>query len=95
MATNERALTGQVVKAGDPVGFPSCEGGHTTGTHVHIARKYNGEWIIADGPIPFTLEGWITHNGDSPYQGTLTKGRLIIVASESSDAGSTLQSGLP
>ena len=95
VATNERALTGQVVKAGDPVGFPSCEGGHTTGTHVHIARKYNGEWIIADGPIPFTLEGWITHNGDSPYQGTLTKGRLIIVASESSDAGSTLQSGLP
>ena len=95
VASKERAPTGQVVKAGDPVGFPSCEGGRTTGTHVHIARKYNGEWIIADGPIPFTLEGWVAHNGDQPYQGTLTKGGLVVIASESSDLGSTLQSGLP
>ena len=95
VASKERAPTGQVVKAGDPVGFPSCEGGRTTGTHVHIARKYNGEWIIADGPIPFTLEGWVVHNGDQPYQGTLTKGGLVVIASESSDLGSTLQSGLP
>jgi len=95
VASDGRAPTGQVVKAGDPVGFPSCEGGHTTGTHVHIARKYNGEWIPADGAIPFNLEGWVAHNGDRPYQGTLTKGNLVIVASESSGAGSTLNSGLP
>lgn len=95
VASKGRSPAGLVVKAGDPVAFPSCEGGRTTGTHVHIARKYNGEWIIADGPIPFTLEGWVAHNGDRPYQGTLTKGSLVVVASESSDAGSTLQSGLP
>ncbi len=37
------------------------QGGEVTGTHVHIARKYNGEWILADGPLAFNLEGWITH----------------------------------
>ncbi|GAB4419811.1 MAG: hypothetical protein Kow002_07750 [Anaerolineales bacterium] len=93
VATKDRARTGQVVKAGEPVGYPSCEGGRTTGTHVHIARKYNGEWIMADGPIPFVMEGWVAHNGDRPYQGTLTKGSLVVIASESSDARSTLQAG--
>ncbi|HEX7975449.1 MAG TPA: M23 family metallopeptidase, partial [Anaerolineales bacterium] len=30
------------VDAGTPIGHPSCEGGISTGTHLHIARKYNG-----------------------------------------------------
>jgi hypothetical protein len=44
-----------------------------TGTHVHVARKYNGEWIAADGPMPFELSGWIAHAGEAAYKGTLTR----------------------
>ena len=39
---------GQRVKKGDPIGHPSCEGGVSYATHLHIARRYNGEWIAAD-----------------------------------------------
>ena len=92
LATNARIHVGREVKAGDPVGYPSCEGGRVTGTHVHVARKYNGEWILADGPIAFNLEGWIAHNGSQPYRGTLTRGPLTITACECSDAPSQVVS---
>jgi len=85
LATDNRIHIGQEVKAGDPVGYPSCEGGHVTGTHVHIARKYNGEWILADGPLAFNLEGWVAHNGRQAYKGTLTRGALTVIACECSD----------
>jgi hypothetical protein len=52
-----------------------------TGTHVHVARKYNGEWIAADGPMPFVLSGWEAHAGDAAYQGTLTRGDATVYAS--------------
>jgi hypothetical protein len=68
------------LKVGDRIGQPSCEGGRATGTHVHIARKYNGEWVLADGYLPFNLRGWEAHNGEKPYQGTLTKGGETVVA---------------
>jgi LasA protease len=92
LATNGRINVGQEVKAGDPVGYPSCEGGSSTGTHVHVARKYNGEWILAGGPLAFNLEGWIAHNGPEVYQGTLTRGALIITACECSDFRSQVRS---
>jgi hypothetical protein len=85
VATHQRIALGREVKAGDPIGYPSCEGGRVTGTHVHVARKYNGEWILADGPLAFNLEGWIAHNGSQAYRGTLTRGPLIITACECSD----------
>lgn len=94
LATNGRIQLGREVKAGDPVGYPSCEGGRVTGTHVHIARKYNGEWILADGPIAFNLEGWIAHNGSQAYKGTLTRGAAIITACECSDYQSQVISGI-
>lgn len=84
---------GTFVRAGDPLGFPSCEGGFATGTHVHIARKYNGEWISADGALAFDLEGWIAHNGASPRQGWLQRGIQIVVASENAVAASQLTAG--
>ncbi len=90
LATEGRAPLGQVVRRGDPVGWPSCEGGRATGTHVHLARKYNGEWIPADGPIPFTLDGWVARNGAAPYLGTLNKGGWIVTACECSDAVSRI-----
>jgi LasA protease len=80
------------VKAGDPLGHPSCEGGHATGTHVHIARKYNGEWIPAGGPLAFDLEGWVAQNGSQPYEGSLTRYSQTITASVGADSISHIQS---
>jgi LasA protease len=81
MATKNRITEGTWVATGDFIGHPSCEGGFSTGTHIHIARKYNGEWIPADGPIPFNLDGWIARAGNVPYEGTLTKEGRTIEAS--------------
>ncbi len=90
LATEERAAVGQVLHAGEKIGYPSCESGRATGTHVHIARKYNGEWILADGPLAFNLEGWIAHNGDRPYQGYLRRGLQVITASEFAESFSQI-----
>jgi LasA protease len=92
LATEGRVTLGREVKAGDPIGYPSCEGGHVTGTHVHIARKYNGEWILADGSLAFNLEGWIAHNGSRAYKGTLTRGAATVIACECSDLPSQIMS---
>jgi hypothetical protein len=94
-ATTGRIKTGQEVQAGDPIGHPSCEGGSSTGTHVHIARKYNGEWILADGPLAFNLEGWVAQGGDKEREGTLTRGGLTITACSCSDFGSRVRAGAP
>ncbi|MGB9674066.1 MAG: M23 family metallopeptidase [Anaerolineales bacterium] len=80
VGTDKRIAAGMRVKAGDKIGNPSCEGGRSTGTHVHVARKYNGEWILADGTIPFNLEGWIVHGGTKPYAGTLVREGTVVVA---------------
>jgi LasA protease len=93
VATTDRAQVGQVLKKGDPVGYPSCEGGTATGTHVHIARKYNGEWIPADGVIPFNLEGWIAHSGQAPYVGSLTRGNQTVTACSCSNGESQVTAG--
>lgn len=77
---NQRVKKGDFVERGDRIGHPSCEGGRATGTHVHIARKYNGEWILADGVIPFNLDGWVAAQGQGEYLGTLTRGDQIVEA---------------
>ncbi|WP_172797829.1 hypothetical protein [Longilinea arvoryzae] len=81
VATQDRVAVGTVLEAGDAIGHPSCEGGDATGTHVHVVRKYNGEWIPADGPLPFILSGWRAHFGSKEYEGTLTKDNEIVTAS--------------
>jgi murein DD-endopeptidase MepM/ murein hydrolase activator NlpD len=88
VATKDRAPLGAWLDAGDLVGHPSCEGGFATGTNLHFARKYNGEWVLADGPLPFTLSGWVAHAGKKPYEGTLTKGDRIVIANANSPAES-------
>lgn len=80
VATKDRVPLGEWVDLGDHIGHASCEGGSSTGTHTHIARKYNGEWMLADGPIPFTLSGWTVVAGDKPYLGKLVKGNNVITA---------------
>lgn len=47
IATRDRIAEGTTVRAGDRIGRPSCEGGFSNGTHMHLARRYNGEWIPA------------------------------------------------
>jgi LasA protease len=93
IATEGRLSAGTMLQAYDPLGHPSCEGGRTTGTHIHIARKYNGEWILADGVLAFNLEGWIAHNGSQAYQGFLTRNGQTVIASESAATASQLESG--
>lgn len=72
--TRDRAAAGGQVQAGDRLGHPSCEGGFSNGTHLHIARSYNGRWISADGDRPFVLSGWISAGAGAEYDGTLTRG---------------------
>ena len=94
VGTQGRVPTGLSLNQGAPIGYPSCEGGRVTGTHIHVSRKYNGEWIPADGPLGFNLEGWVAHNGSRAYAGTLSKGSLIVTACDCGDAGSLINSGI-
>jgi murein DD-endopeptidase MepM/ murein hydrolase activator NlpD len=69
------------VKAGERLGHPSCEGGVSNGTHVHLARKYNGEWIPADQPgLPFVLDGWVSDGTGVEYDGYLARDGIAIEA---------------
>jgi murein DD-endopeptidase MepM/ murein hydrolase activator NlpD len=72
--SRDRVPLGTWLKAGQRIGHPSCEGGVASGTHLHLARKYNGVWIAADGDLPFNLEGWVSAGLGRPYQGTLQRG---------------------
>lgn len=83
---------GAYVEAGQPIGYPSCEGGRATGTHVHIARKYNGEWMPAGWVVPFNLDGWIASDGSAAYEGFLTGPTRTVRACVCSDQASQLQS---
>ncbi len=85
LATRARAPLGAELKAGELIGYPSCEGGHATGSHAHIARKYNGEWVVADSAIPFNMDGWVVRNGSREYLGTLIRGGATVIACECGD----------
>ncbi len=80
VGTKDRVPLGQWVEQGDKIGHASCEGGNSTGTHTHIARKYNGEWMLANGPVPYVLDGWTVIAGDKSYIGKLVKGNRIVTA---------------
>jgi len=84
MGSRQRVPAGRFVETGDLLGHPSCEGGRSTGTHVHIARKYNGEWMPADGSIPFVMGGWQAHFGERAYKGSMSNGLQEIIACECS-----------
>ncbi len=80
ISTVDRALIGTYLRAGDHVGHPSCEGGFSNGTHLHFARKYNGEWVAADGAIPFNLAGWTMISAGHEYDGWLRNGETQLEA---------------
>lgn len=80
IAERDRVPAGVRLNLDDPIGHPSCEGGNSTGTHVHIARKYNGEWIPAAEPLPFVLSGWVVKEGSRAFEGMLTNGEHTVIA---------------
>jgi LasA protease len=80
VAEKDRAAIATQVKTNDPIGHPSCEGGVATGTHVHLARLYRGEWIGAGDPFPYILSGWLAKPGEKPYQSSLVKGGQVVVS---------------
>jgi LysM repeat protein len=89
--TRGRIPAGVVVEQGDRIGHPSCLGGNSTGTHTHIARKYNGEWIPAGEPgAPMVMSGWMAQNGPASYQGLLVKNEAIIKSSRVSSLESSV-----
>jgi LasA protease len=83
LGTPGRIEAGTAVQIGDKIGRPSCEGGFSTATHMHIARRYNGEWIPAychkcvpgqERP-PFVMSGWMVIGYiNQEYQGYMTNG---------------------
>jgi LasA protease len=85
--TRDRIQPNTYVYAGERIGHPSCEGGVSNGTHVHLARKYNGEWIPVDGNLPFDLDGWVSSGNGTEYDGFLTRGSTVIEAMEGVFAG--------
>lgn len=101
IAAQDRVAEGTQVRLGDNIGRPSCEGGVSNGTHMHIARRYNGEWIPAsclDCPPgeerpSFVMGGW-TAVGlvNQEYQGYLTSGSERKIAEQLRDVADNLVS---
>lgn len=79
------------LNTGDRIGRPSCAGGFSTATHVHIGRRFNGEWLPADCQAclpnyqvsPFVLGNWTTIGIEGQYyQGFLFNGTTQIQAEQ-------------
>ncbi|MBQ4512705.1 MAG: LysM peptidoglycan-binding domain-containing protein [Anaerolineaceae bacterium] len=86
---------GTHVETGDFLGHPSCDGGTSSGTHVHLARKYNGEWIEAGGIIPLNMDNWITEAGPVKYEGRMRRFSSYVTASTVSEYFSRILAGPP
>jgi len=83
--SDDRVRPGTFVPAGDKIGHPSCEGGVSSGTHLHLARRYNGEWIPADQDLPFNLDGWTAVGLGYEYDGYLVKDEQTVEAWDGRD----------
>lgn len=90
IARDGRIAAGSWVQTGDRIGHPSCEGGVASGAHVHLSRKFNGEWIAADGPLPLVLSGWRAFSEEKAYHGGLVKGDQIVTAKSDGSGTSTI-----
>jgi len=90
LSANGMIAPGTRVEPGAQLGHPSCEGGRATGKHVHIARKFNGEWLAADGPVPLVLSGWQAIADERNYYGALVRGAERVTSDSSGQQGSTI-----
>lgn len=91
IATEDRVGIGEFLQTGDKIGHPSCEGGVSNATHMHIARRYDGEWIPIDcekcpddRPVPpFVLGGWRVYGFlGQEYQGYVVKDGIKQIAEQ-------------
>lgn len=82
LLTDSTVAVGQRVRGGEPLGKPSCAGSqYATGTHIHVARKFNGEWIPVSDTTPFVLSDWVAQTASQSYRGVLINrltGREIV-----------------
>ena len=78
--SRDRVAPGDYLMKGDRIGHPSCEGGLANATHLHLARRYNGMWIPADGQIPFNLDGFVSSGTGVEYDGYLSRGGQQVQA---------------
>src|SRR5258708_16867334 len=96
IADQDSIKAGTIVQPGTPIGHPSCEGFYlnAVATHLHVARRYNGEWIPADcwacAPSvpapPFVIGGWTVRGyPNQVYQGWLEKEGQIRRAEQGRD----------
>jgi LasA protease len=82
---------GTRVNTGDRLARPSCAGGFSNATHLHISRRFNGEWMPADcqaclpGIVipPFAMGGWqVIGIEGQEYQGFMQNGSDEIQAEQ-------------
>jgi LysM repeat protein len=96
LADADLVKAGMVVQPGTPLGRPSCAGFflNSQATHVHIGRRYNGEWIAADcwacppgvAAPPFVMDGWrVRGYPNQAYQGYLEKDGRVVRAEQGRD----------
>jgi LysM repeat protein len=86
MSRIDRVAVGTWLQRGQRIGHPSCEGGAADATHLHFARRYNGEWIPAgSGSVPLVLSEWTAHEATREYDGTMTSGDQTREACQCSD----------
>jgi LasA protease len=78
--SRDRVDVGTNLESGDKIGHASCEGGISSGTHLHIARRYNGEWISADQELPFVMDNWVSKGSGTEYDGFLIRENAIVEA---------------
>ena len=78
--TNGRVTEGTFLAVGDLIGYTSCEGGFSSGTHLHISRRFNGVWIAAFGDNPFVMDGWTPSSTGIEYDGFLEREGILIEA---------------
>lgn len=78
--SSERVQPGTYLQTGDPIGHPSCEGGVSNGTHLHLARKYNGVWLNAGLAPAFNLSGWSASSSGNEYDGFLQRDNTTLEA---------------
>lgn len=91
IAEEGRVGQGATVNAGDRIGHAACEGGFSTATHIHITRRYNGEWLPIDcrrcrdgvNISPFIMGGWqFGSTNNQEYQGYMQMGQELRQAEQ-------------
>ncbi len=90
LESRDRIAAGTIVQTGDRLGHPSCEGGFSNASHLHISRAYNGRWVAADGPVPFEMSSWISQGTGREYDGFLVRGGVAKEACECREELNTL-----